>query len=53
MIPPTLNLYKQDTEEFNLNYVPRTAQEKQVNAAITNSFGFGGTNATLCFTKSV
>ncbi|KAI8636015.1 thiolase-like protein [Parasitella parasitica] len=51
IIPPTLNLHNLASEEFNLNYVPLVAQEKQVRAAITNSFGFGGTNATLCFAK--
>lgn len=51
VIPPTLNLHNPANEEFNLNYVPLVAQEKQVRAAITNSFGFGGTNATLCFAK--
>ncbi|KAG2206225.1 hypothetical protein INT46_006393 [Mucor plumbeus] len=51
IIPPTLNLHNPANEEFNLNYVPLVAQEKQVRAAITNSFGFGGTNATLCFAK--
>lgn len=51
IIPPTLNLHNPANEEFNLNYVPLVAQERQVRAAITNSFGFGGTNATLCFAK--
>lgn len=45
-----MNLQKPDVGA-DLNFVPLKAQEKQVNMALTNSFGFGGTNATLVFSK--
>ncbi|KAJ2406246.1 Mitochondrial beta-keto-acyl synthase [Coemansia sp. RSA 2531] len=50
--PPTLNLDTIDTSAgFDLNYVPHTGQRRTINAALTNSFGFGGTNAALVFSK--
>ncbi|KAF2862427.1 ketoacyl synthase domain-containing protein [Piedraia hortae CBS 480.64] len=50
ILPPTLNLHRRD-EEFDCNYVPHSPQDKQVNVALTNSFGFGGANASLCVAK--
>uniref|UniRef100_K3WGD3 3-oxoacyl-[acyl-carrier-protein] synthase n=1 Tax=Globisporangium ultimum (strain ATCC 200006 / CBS 805.95 / DAOM BR144) TaxID=431595 RepID=K3WGD3_GLOUD len=50
VMPPTLNLHE-TTEEFTLNYVPNQPQEKELHAVLSNSFGFGGTNSSLCFSK--
>ena len=49
-IPPTIN-YENQAEECDLDYVPNTARKTEVNHAMTNSFGFGGTNATLILSK--
>ncbi len=51
IIPPTINLDEQDPEVANLNYVPHKAIKADVNYALTNSFGFGGHNASLIFKK--
>lgn len=50
IIPPTINLDNQDPD-FDLDYVPKVARKQPVNYAMTNSFGFGGTNAALVLKK--
>jgi 3-oxoacyl-[acyl-carrier-protein] synthase II len=50
VIPPTIN-YENRDEECDLDYVPNAARKTRVENAMTNSFGFGGTNATLVLTK--
>lgn len=50
VIPPTINLENQDPN-CDLDYVPLEAREVQINAALTNSFGFGGHNASLLVQK--
>ncbi len=49
--PPTINLDNPD-EGCDLNLVPHHAQERTINVAVSNSFGFGGTNGTLVFHKA-
>ena len=46
--PPTINL-DQPEAGCDLNYVPHTAQERRIRVALSNSFGFGGTNGTVVF----
>ncbi|MGE4545884.1 MAG: beta-ketoacyl-ACP synthase II [Pedobacter sp.] len=49
-IPPTIN-YQEADPECDLDYVPNEARRVAVNGALSNSFGFGGTNASLLFRK--
>lgn len=65
VVPPTLNLDRagdarspsdegasgEIENQWDLDYVPHTAKERDVDVALTNSFGFGGTNASVCFVK--
>ncbi|HUS04576.1 MAG TPA: beta-ketoacyl-ACP synthase II [Dehalococcoidia bacterium] len=50
IIPPTIN-YDTPDPECDLDYVPNVARKTEVNTALSNSFGFGGFNATLVFKK--
>lgn len=50
VLPPTINLDNPD-EGCDLDYVPHTARDTKVNIAMSNSFGFGGTNGTLIFKR--
>jgi 3-oxoacyl-[acyl-carrier-protein] synthase II len=51
-IPPTIN-YQTPDPECDLNYTPNKPQNREVKAIISNTFGFGGHNACLCFKKFV
>lgn len=52
VIPPTVNLENPDSE-CDLDYVPGTARETKIGSALSNSFGFGGTNAVLAMKRFV
>ena len=49
IIPPTINLENKADEASHFNLVPNFSVEKKINYSLSNSFGFGGTNASLVF----
>ena len=51
IVPPTINLDNQDEKVANLDYVPHKARKAEVNVALSNSFGFGGQNASVVIKK--
>jgi len=51
ILPPTIN-YETPDPECDLDYVPNQARKKEVTHVLSNSFGFGGTNATLIFSRA-
>jgi 3-oxoacyl-[acyl-carrier-protein] synthase II len=51
IVPPTINLDNPDVET-KIDLVPNKARRRKVDVAVSNSFGFGGTNACVVFTKA-
>ena len=50
IVPPTLNLDNPEVETV-IDLVPHKAKKRQVDIALSNSFGFGGTNASVVFSR--
>jgi 3-oxoacyl-[acyl-carrier-protein] synthase II len=51
LLPPTINLENQDPETDDMDFVPNHARKAEVEYAMSNSFGFGGTNGALLFRR--
>jgi 3-oxoacyl-[acyl-carrier-protein] synthase II len=51
ILPPTINLENQDPETENMDFVPNQARKTEFEYAMSNSFGFGGTNGALLFRR--
>src|SRR3954470_12994180 len=51
IVPPTVNIENQDPETEGMDFVPNQARKAQVEYAMSNSFGFGGTNGALLFKR--
>ena len=51
IVPPTINLDDPEDAVGDLDLVPHVAKKRKVDVALSNSFGFGGTNASLVLTK--
>jgi 3-oxoacyl-[acyl-carrier-protein] synthase II len=51
ILPPTINLENQDPETDSMDFVPNQARKTEFEYAMSNSFGFGGTNGALLFKR--
>jgi 3-oxoacyl-[acyl-carrier-protein] synthase II len=51
ILPPTINLENQDPETDAMDFVPNQARKAEIEYAMSNSFGFGGTNGALLFRR--